>query len=72
MTDQMVLKTQQWLNRTYRSKAGFGSVIEDGYTGWGTVNALIRGLCARWAPPADLRRSCRDSRAPTQRGDVAP
>lgn len=44
MTDQMVLKTQQWLNRTYRSKAGFGSVIEDGYTGWGTVNALIRAL----------------------------
>ena len=32
MTDQMVLKTQQWLNRTYRSKAGFGSVVEDGYT----------------------------------------
>ena len=25
MTDQMVLKTQQWLNRTYRSKAGFGA-----------------------------------------------
>lgn len=44
MTDQMVLKTQQWLNRTYRSKAGFGSVVEDGYTGWGTVNALIRAL----------------------------
>lgn len=34
MTDQMVLKTQQWLNHTYRSKAGFGSVVEDGYTGW--------------------------------------
>lgn len=44
MTDQMVLKTQQWLNRTYRSKAGFGSVVEDGYTGWGTINALIRAL----------------------------
>lgn len=44
MTDQMVLKTQQWLNRTYRSKAGFGSVVEDGYTGWGTISALIRAL----------------------------
>lgn len=42
--DQMVLRTQQWLNRTYRGRTGFGSVVEDGQTGWGTVNALIRAL----------------------------
>lgn len=40
----MVLRTQQWLNRTYRGRTGFGSVVEDGQTGWGTVNALIRAL----------------------------
>lgn len=44
MTDQMVLKAQQWLNRTYRSKAGFGSVEETGKTGWSTIYALIRAL----------------------------
>ena len=31
MTDQMVLKTQQWLNRTYRSKAGFGAHPKRGW-----------------------------------------
>lgn len=44
MTDQMVLKTQQWLNTTYGSKTGFGSVSENGRTGWDTINALIRAL----------------------------
>lgn len=42
--DQMVLKTQQWLNATYRGRTGFGSVAEDGNTGWDTVNGLIRAL----------------------------
>ncbi|MDT3767086.1 DUF1906 domain-containing protein [Gleimia hominis] len=40
----MVLKTQQWLNKTYKNRTGFGSVGEDGQTGWGTINALIRAL----------------------------
>lgn len=44
MVDQMVLKTQQWLNTTYGSKTGFGSVSENGRTGWDTINALIRAL----------------------------
>ncbi|MDR6939435.1 glycoside hydrolase domain-containing protein [Arcanobacterium hippocoleae] len=44
MTDQMVLKTQQWLNATYKNKTGFGSVEETGKTGWDTINALIRAL----------------------------
>lgn len=42
--DQMVLQTQQWLNRTYRDRAGFGSVVEDGLTGWDTIYGLIRAL----------------------------
>ncbi|WP_235954009.1 hypothetical protein [Actinomyces faecalis] len=42
--DQMVLKTQQWLNNTYRGKTGFGSVVEDGATGWDTIYGLIRAL----------------------------
>ena len=44
MADQMVLKTQQWLNATYRNKTGFGSVEETGRTGWDTIYALIRAL----------------------------
>lgn len=42
--DQMVLKAQQWLNQAYGGRTGFGSVAEDGQTGWGTINALIRAL----------------------------
>ena len=38
----MVLETQQWLNKTYGGVAGFGSVPENGKTGWTTTNALIR------------------------------
>ncbi|MCU9968256.1 glycoside hydrolase domain-containing protein [Mobiluncus mulieris] len=44
MTDKMVLATQKWLNRTYKNRTGFGSVAEDGRTGWNTINALIRAL----------------------------
>ena len=42
--DQMVLKTQQWLNRTYGLKPGFKRITEDGITGWGTMKALITAL----------------------------
>ncbi|KRL03900.1 glycoside hydrolase domain-containing protein [Liquorilactobacillus hordei] len=42
--DQMVLETQQWLNKTYGGVSGFGSVTEDGLTGWGTVYGLTRAL----------------------------
>lgn len=44
MADEMVLKTQQWLNRNYKNRTGFGSVQETGNTGWDTINALIRAL----------------------------
>lgn len=45
MTDQMVLATQKWLNTTYGTHPEFkGPIPEDGRTGWGTINALIRAL----------------------------
>lgn len=42
--DQMVLKVQQWLNFTYGYRKGFNLIEEDGYTGWGTIGALITAL----------------------------
>lgn len=45
MADQMVLKTQQWLNKTFGGKTGYGNnIAEDGITGTGTVNALLRAF----------------------------
>ncbi len=44
MADEMVLETQQWLNATYGSDSRFNRVAEDGLTGWGTINGLIRAL----------------------------
>ncbi|MGV3103832.1 glycoside hydrolase domain-containing protein [Rothia sp. 32237D007AR] len=42
--DLMVLNTQQWLNSTYGKRAGFGTVKENGQTGWDTIYGLIRAL----------------------------
>ena len=42
--DQMVLKTQQWLNKTYKGRSGYVEITEDGVTGWNTMKALITGL----------------------------
>lgn len=44
MADQMVMRVQEWLNTTYGSVAGWENVVEDGYTGNGTVAGLIRAL----------------------------
>ena len=44
MADQMILKTQQWLNNTYGDDSRFNRVTEDGITGWETINGLIRAL----------------------------
>ena len=45
MADEMVLKTQQWLNKTYGGKTGYGSnITENGNTGWTTIYALTRAL----------------------------
>lgn len=40
----MVLETQQWLNKTYGTIAGFSKVTENGQTGWPTIYALREGL----------------------------
>lgn len=37
-------KTQQWLNSTYKGKAGYLAVSEDGTTGWATMKALTTAL----------------------------
>ncbi len=42
--DQMVYLTQRWLNQEYGDVPGFGSVTEDGLTGWDTVYGLLRAL----------------------------
>ncbi|AUS28393.1 hypothetical protein [Paenibacillus polymyxa] len=42
--DEMVLKVQQWVNKTYQGRSGFNSITEDGRTGRGTIRALIWGL----------------------------
>lgn len=42
--DEMVLKSQQWVNQNYRGKEGYIPVDEDGYTGSETVNGLLRAF----------------------------
>ncbi len=44
MSDPMVLATQQWLNKTYKGKAGYTSIKENGETGWDTIYALLQAL----------------------------
>ena len=44
MADQMVLKTQQWLNANYGGKSGYNTIPENGQTGWTTIYALTRAL----------------------------
>lgn len=42
--DPMVYLTQRWLNQEYGDVPGFGSVPENGRTGWDTVYGLLRAL----------------------------
>lgn len=42
--DEMVLETQQWLNKTYGDDSRFNRVSENGRTGWETVYGLTRAL----------------------------
>ena len=44
MADPQVRRTQQWLNATYASRAGWVPLDEDGLTGWGTIYGLRRAL----------------------------
>lgn len=39
--DAMVLMSQQWMNKTYGNDNRYTKVVEDGLTGWGTINGLI-------------------------------
>lgn len=42
--DPMVYLTQRWLNQEYGDVPGFGSVPENGRTGWDTIYGLTRAL----------------------------
>lgn len=42
--DPMVYYTQKWLNQEYGDVSGFGSVEENGKTGWDVVYGLLRAL----------------------------
>lgn len=42
--DEMVLKTQQYLNAMYGSNKGYNVIDEDGQTGWATIYALTRAF----------------------------
>lgn len=42
--DPMVFYAQRWLNQEYGNVSGFGSVPENGRTGWNTVYGLLRAL----------------------------
>lgn len=44
MADEMVKKTQQWLNRTYEGDVRYIPISENGLTGWATIYALRRAL----------------------------
>lgn len=57
MVDEMVLQTQQWLNRNYGNDARFNRVAENGQTGWPTIYALTRALQSAMAPKHGSRPS---------------
>ncbi len=42
--DAMVYLTQRWLNQEYGNVDGFGTVTENGKTGWNVVYGLLRAL----------------------------
>ncbi len=42
--DDMVYLTQKWLNQEYGDVVGFGTVTENGRTGWNVVYGLLRAL----------------------------
>lgn len=42
--DPWVLEVQQWLNKTYGNHPNYGSVVENGKTGWDTIFGIIRAI----------------------------
>ncbi|WP_347449170.1 glycoside hydrolase domain-containing protein [Terrisporobacter vanillatitrophus] len=42
--DEMVKKTQEYLNKVYSNNSNWVAITEDGLTGWGTIRGLIRAL----------------------------
>lgn len=44
VADQMVLRAQQWVNRTYAGRTGYNPCEETGKTGWPVMWSLTRAL----------------------------
>jgi len=44
MADEMVLKVQKWLNKTYKNVSGYEMAPENGRTGWPTIYSLREAL----------------------------
>jgi hypothetical protein len=44
MVDQVVLRTQQWVNATYGTVPGYNPCDESGHTNWETMFSLTRAL----------------------------
>ncbi|MGE7869550.1 glycoside hydrolase domain-containing protein [Bacillus paramycoides] len=42
--DQMVKEAQEWVNKTYKGRAGYEEIKVTGTTGWSTMGALTRAL----------------------------
>ncbi|MGI2734273.1 glycoside hydrolase domain-containing protein [Bacillus cytotoxicus] len=42
--DQMVKEAQEWVNRTYKGRAGYKEIEVTGKTGWSTMGALTQAL----------------------------
>lgn len=79
--DEMVLKTQKWLNQTYGNDSRYNYVSEDGQTGWKTIYGLIRALqielgisvtADNFGPSTQAKFSARWPNGIVQQADEAP
>lgn len=72
--DEMVLRTQQYLNSIYSGNANWIRIGEDGKTGWGTIRGLIRALQIETgiSTPNGTFGPATEAACPTLRKDLNP
>ncbi len=70
--DEMVQKTQVWLNQNYRYLDGWVEVPQHGMTGWPTIRGLIRALQLDLgiSPPDGIYGPSTESKLPTLNMDL--
>jgi peptidoglycan hydrolase-like protein with peptidoglycan-binding domain len=70
--DEMVQKTQVWLNQNYRYLDGWVEVPQHGMTGWPTIRGLIRALQLDLGitPPDGIYGPSTESKLPTLNMDL--